>query len=95
MLHQLKEDFLMGQTIVEQLLRLMLFAKLFGFNLGTSSIWQQENIWLEIGKVMIKDIGKDGENVMPIEKMDELAMDYVGTIRNVTTDMQRFKISTT
>ena len=85
----------MGQTIVEQLLRLMLFAKLFGFNLGTSSIWQQENIWLEIGKVMIKDIGKDGENVMPIEKMDEVAMDYVGTIRNVTTDMQRFKISTT
>ena len=44
---------------------------------------------------MIKDIGKDGENVMPIEKIDEVAMDYVSTIRNVATDMQRFKISTT
>ena len=39
LLHQIKEDFIMGQTVIEQLLRLMLFAKLFGFNLGTSSIW--------------------------------------------------------
>lgn len=55
-----------------------------------------ENIWLEIGKNMMKEIGKtEGENVMPIEKMDEVAMEYVSTIRNVTADMQRFKISTT
>lgn len=44
---------------------------------------------------MMKDIGKTGENVMPIEKIDEVAMEYLGSIKNVTTDMKRFKISTT
>ena len=65
----------------------MLFAKLFGFNLKTSGIWQIEDIWLEIGKVMMKDIGKTGENVMPIEKVDDFAMEYVSMIRNITADM--------
>ena len=76
----------MGNNITEQLLRLMLFAKLFGFNLQASSIWQLENIWLEIGKYLMKDINKSttAENVKPIEQIDNVAMEYVMKLRYVT-----------
>lgn len=76
----------MGNNITEQLLRLMLFAKLFGFNLQASGIWQLENIWLEIGKYLMKDINKSttAENVKPIEQIDNVAMEYVMKLRYVT-----------
>ena len=76
----------MGNNITEQLLRLMLFAKLFGFNLQASGIWQLENIWLVIGKYLMKDINKSttAENVKPIEQIDNVAMEYVMKLRYVT-----------
>lgn len=43
----------------------------------------------------MKDIGKSDDNIMPTEKIDEVAMEYVNTIKIITTDMNRFKLSTT
>jgi hypothetical protein len=83
----------MGQPVVKQLLRLMLFAKLFGFNLSTSGIWQLVNIWLEIGKELLKSVqGTNGDVVMPINELKQVALGYVGKIRYITEDMQNFNV---
>jgi hypothetical protein len=95
LLHQLKEDFLMGHQVVDQLLRLMLFSKLFNFNVSSSGIWQLENIWLEIGKTMLQELGSQTENVGTINQIDLLAMEYLNKLNTITSDMQKFKISAT
>jgi hypothetical protein len=58
----LKDDYILNAKITEQLLRLMLFAKLFGIAVHNSGIWQLENIWLEIGKCLMKDISAARES---------------------------------
>jgi hypothetical protein len=85
----------MGHQVVDQLLRLMLFSKLFNFNVSTSGIWQLENIWLEIGKTMLQGIGSLTENVGTIDQIDSLTMEYVNKIAIITKDMKNFKISIT
>lgn len=74
----------MSHQVVDQLLRLMLFAKLFNFNVSSSGIWQLENIWLEIGKTMLKEIGNHSEKVSTIDQIDTLAMEYVNKIVTIT-----------